>query len=321
MLALVGKQHAVTEGKLVEIERLLSDDDAAVAGEVEAVLCADGHIVLHGAELAAVGSALRSWEAFAGLPLAIRERYRRNSQDGYGGWLLMRDEPVYTSHMDTEEAATDEPKQEFGSMVDVVGTRWPSDDEAPGFAGDVAAMSALLDQVARRLLGAFEHVLGEEPGFLRYAPAHFALKHYPGKPDGASTQTAGLHEHSDCVVFTMLSQNRPSLQMRGRDGNWVAAPADTAGALTVIPGDWMELFTNGRIPAARHRVLDTEQPRVSLAFFQNIDRMPVGPLSRFTSADNPARYPEVMSDIDYIGGESGVPRWQSHVGNTAGPLS
>ncbi len=307
----------------MEIEGLLSDDDVVVAGEVEAALKTDGHLLLHGAELASVGSALRSWEAFAGLPLAVRERYRRNNQDGpsYGGWLLMRDEPVYTSHMNSEEAGTDEPKQEFGSMVDVAGTRWPSNDEAPGFAGDVAAMSALLDRVARRLLGAFEHVLGEEPGFLRYKPAHFALKQYPGKPDGASAQAAGLHEHSDCVVFTMLSQNRHSLQIRGRDGSWITAPADPAGALTVIPGDWIELFTNGRIPAARHRVLDTERPRVSLAFFQNVDRMPVGPLSRFTAADNPARYPEVMSDIEYIGGEDGVPRWQSHSGNAAGPAS
>ena len=307
----------------MEIERLLLDDDAAMTAGVEAALSEDGHLFLHGAELALVDAALRSWEAFTGLPLAVRERYRRNSQDGpgYGGWLLMRDEPVYTSHMGSEETETDEPKQEFGSMVDVAGTRWPSDDEAPGLADDVAAMSALLDRVARRLLDAFEHVLGEEPGFLRYKPAHFALKHYPGKPDGASVQTAGLHEHSDCVVFTMLSQNRHSLQIRGRDGNWITAPADPAGALTVIPGDWMELFTNGRIPAARHRVLDTEQPRVSLAFFQNVDRMPVAPLSRFTSADNPARYPEVMSDIDYIGGDSGVPRWQSHVANAAGPNS
>ncbi len=305
----------------MEIGRLLSGDDGEVAVEVEAALRTDGYLLLRGAELTPVGSALRSWQAFADLPLAVRERYGRNSQDGsgYGGWLLMRDEPVYTSHMSSEETETDEPKQEFGSMVDVSETRWPSEDEAPGFAGDVAAMSALLDRVARHLLGALERVLGEEPGFLRYQPAHFALKHYPGRPEGASAQTAGLHEHSDSVVFTMLSQDRHSLQIRGRDGNWITAPADPAGTLTVLPGDWMELFTNGCIPAVRHRVLDTEQPRVSLAFFQNVDRMPVGPLSRFTSADNPARYPEVMSDIDYIGGESGIPRWQSHVGHAAGP--
>lgn len=304
----------------MEIEWLLSGDETAVAAAVDTTLCSDGHLTLRGAALAPVGAALQRWTAFAELPLSVRERYRRTGQDGpgYGGWMLMRDEPVYSSHMDAVEAETDAPKQEFGSMVDVDATRWPSDDEAPAFAGDVAAMAALLDRVARRLTRALEQVLGEAPGFLRYEPGHFALKHYPGRSDGASARAEGLHEHSDSVIFTMLSQDRPALQIRGRDGAWITAPADPEDTLTVIPGDWIELFTNGDIPAVRHRVLDTEQPRVSLAFFQNVARMPVRPLARFTGADNPARYPLVMSDIDYIGGESGVPRWRSHVSDVVG---
>ena len=44
-------------------------------------------------------------------------------------------------------------------------------------------------------------------------------------------------------------------------------------------------------------------------------------LTQGLCGDNPARYPEVMSDIDYIGGKSGVPRWQSHVDDAAGPIS
>lgn len=307
----------------MEIEQLLSGGVAAAAAGVEAPLMTDGHLVLRGPELGSVGAAFRSWKSFTNLPLTLREQYRRGDEDGpgYGGWMLMRDEPVYISHMDSEEAETDEPKQQFVSTVDVASTRWPSNEEAPGFASDVAAMAALLERVAHRLTEAFEHILGERPGFLRHKPGTFLLKHYPGKPDRASAQASGLHEHSDSVVFTMLSQDRQSLQIRNRDGAWITTPADPSGALLVIPGDWMELFTNGCIPAVRHRVLDTEQDRVSLVFFQNVDRMPVGPLARFTGADSPARYPEVMSDIDYIGGESGMPRWRSHVSGVAVPNS
>jgi len=81
----------------------------------------------------------------------------------------------------------------------------------------------------------------------------------------------------------------------------------------IAPGDWTELFTNGWIPAVRHRVMETAQSRMSLAFFQNVAPMPVGPLARFVGAGEAARYPTVASDIDYVGGESGVPRWQTAV--------
>ena len=73
----------------------------------------------------------------------------------------------------------------------------------------------------------------------------------------------------------------------------------------------MELFTNGLIPAVRHRVMDTEQSRTSLTFFQNVAPMTVGPLDKFVDDNILPRYPSVSSDIDYVGGRSGVPRWQT----------
>ena len=39
--------------------------------------------------------------------------------------------------------------------------------------------------------------------------------------------------------------------------------------------------------------------------------MEVGPLDEFVDEHNPARYPTVRSDIDYVGGRSGVPRWRT----------
>ena len=297
----------------MEIEALLSDTNrAAVARDVEAALLEDGHLVLTGPRLACVGAALAAWSGFAALPLELRQGYHQSVRagDARGGWSLMREHPVYTSHMGAGELESAEPKQEYGFSVETGRTLWPDEQVAPGFAAGARAAAELLDATSRALLAAFERVLGEAPGFLRHAPAYMALKHYPARPSGAADGT-GLHEHSDAVVFTMLAQSMASLQIRGRDGDWLTAPADPAGALVVIPGDWMELFTNGRIPAVRHRVLDTVQPRTSLAFFQNLAPMPVGPLARFVGEGQPARYPTVASDIDYVGGESGVPRWQT----------
>lgn len=307
----------------MNIDALLTDTtQAGVARDVEAALLDSGHIVLTGAPLRCVGAALSCWSAFAALPLDVRQRYHRSAHAGEarGGWSLMREHPVYTSHMSAAERETLEPKQEYGFSVETGRTLWPDEKVAPGFAASARAAADLLDRTARALLGAFEQVLGEAPGFLRHAPAYMALKHYPARPSGEAGE-AGLHEHSDAVVFTMLAQSMESLQIRGRDGEWLTAPADPDGALTVIPGDWMELFTNGRIPAVRHRVLDTRQPRTSLAFFQNLAPMPVGPLDRFVGDDDPARYPTVASDIDYVGGDSGVPRWRTAQATEAGRAS
>lgn len=299
----------------MDVDLLLSPGAReATARAVEEALLTDGHLVLAGSRLGAVAAALDSWTRFAALPLDVRRRFHNTVSDGgrRGGWMLMREHPVYMSHMGEAEAAAAEPKQEYGFGVDTDRTLWPDDAVAPGFARDARALATLMDGIARALLAAFEATLGEAPGFLRHQPGYMALKTYPGRPRGTGGDAdQGLHEHSDAVVFTMLAQSRESLQIRGRDGAWITAPADPGGVLVVIPGDWMELFTNGRIPAVRHRVMDTEQPRCSLAFFQNIAPMAVGPLARFLGAGEAPRYPTVASDIPYTDGASGVPRWRT----------
>lgn len=299
----------------MEIDELLSGDDrAAIARDVEAALMDNGYLMLTGSPLQCVGKALSSWEVFTALPIDIRRRFHHAVRRGNatGGWSLMREHPVYSSHMGDAEMNSGEPKQEYGFSVQTDRTLWPDDRVSPDFATDVATIAALCDGVSRALLNAIETVLGQEPGFLLYEPGYVALKHYPGQPlDDGGAQDAGLHEHSDAVVFTMLAQSVESLQIKCRDGSWLTVPADPGACLLVIPGDWMELFTNGQIPAVRHRVMDTQVPRTSLAFFQNIAPMTVGPLDRFVDDDNPPAYPSVSSDIDYVGGESGVPRWQT----------
>ena len=301
----------------MELDAIISGREVATAAsDVEAALRKQGYLVLRGAGLQAVQAALARWTAFTALPMAVRQRFHQSVKDGEasGGWSLMREHPVYTSHMSQAELESAEPKQEFGFGVETGRTLWPDGTVLPGFTAQVQAAAGLLDKVARSLLGAFEQVLGQAPGFLQYEPGYLALKHYPRQPVGAGDENAaGLHEHSDAVVFTMFSQSVESLQLKGRDASWITVPADPGGCLVVAPGDWMELFTNGTTPAVRHRVLDTRDPRVSLAFFQGIAPMPVGPLAKFVGEDEEAHYPTVMSDIDYVGGESGVPRWRTAV--------
>lgn len=292
-----------------------------ITAAIEAALMGEGYLVFRGSRLASVSQAMARWEAFTALPMEVRQRYHQSVKDGdrHGGWSLMREHPVYSSHMSQAELESAEPKQEFGFGVNPENTLWPDEAALPGFAQSVQEATALLDETARALLAVFELVLGQEAGFLKYEPGYVALKHYPGtRPAPDDTEGAGLHEHSDAVVFTMFSQSVEALQLRQRDGGWFTVPADPGNCLVVAPGDWTELFTNGRIPAVRHRVMETTQSRMSLAFFQNVAPMPVGPLARFVGEGEAARYPTVASDIDYVGGESGVPRWQTAVSGGQG---
>jgi len=299
----------------MELEELLQGaGQTSVTERIEATLMRDGYLSFTGRALQSVGHAQARWSDFTALPIEVRQQYHQTVSDGEasGGWSLMREHAVYTSHMSEAELGSAEPKQEFGFSVVTGRTLWPDEAVAPGFSENARAAVTLLDGVAQALLGVFEQVLGQEAGFLKYESGYVALKHYPGQParEGGA-RDAGLHEHSDAVVFTMFSQSVESLQIRGRDGQWINVPADPAGRLIVVPGDWMEIFTNGVIPAVRHRVMDTEQARTSLAFFQGVAPMGIGPLAQFIGEGEEPGYPTVQSDIDYVGGESGVPRWKT----------
>ena len=121
-----------------------------------------------------------------------------------------------------------------------------------------------------------------------------------------------MEAHSDATVFTLLTQRDRALQIEDRQGRWRDAPVLAVGELLLLPGNWMELWTNGTITAVHHRVLDTPYARESLVYFQSVASMSIGPLEAFVSKDRPARYPAVPSTIPYYGGTSGVPRWRTY---------
>ena len=227
----------------------------------------------------------------------------------------MREAPVYMSHMDDQELTASDPKQQFGCGVETSTTVWPEEIDCPGFSFAVKRCVQWMHVISKRLLAGFEKVLGEEPGFLHYEPGYLTFSAYPGKDsDKGSEESAGgfgLHEHSDATVFTVLTQRERALQTKSVDGSWSAVPVLSGDDLLVLPGDWMEIWTNGQVPAVRHRVADTSYERFSLAFFQNVSKMAIGPLPTFINSENPQRFPTIDSDIPYTDGDSGVPRWRT----------
>lgn len=266
----------------------------------------------------AIEAATRQWRHFYAQPDAIKSTCKAQRDEG-GGWLKLRDEPVYMSHMSAGERDALRCKEQFGCGADEHAGRWPSEQAFPDFRRDMLRCAQLLSQSTRALLGSFEAMLGQEPDFLRYEPGYLALTSYPGTaPQSAAAESeveVGLQEHSDAVIFTLLGQTAEALQVKTPRGDWLRVPVLPNGSFLVIPGDWIELFTNGRIPAARHRVLNLAEDREAVAFFQNVASMQVGPLEAFLGEGEEPRYPTVDSAIPYSQGDAGVPRWHAHSEN------
>lgn len=80
-------------------------------------------------------------------------------------------------------------------------------------------------------------------------------------------------EHSDygCVTLLLADDTRGALQVRGKDGGWIAADP-VRGMYVVNIGDMLELWTGGRWRSTRHRVVHGGGGyRVSVPFFWEPD--------------------------------------------------
>jgi len=85
-----------------------------------------------------------------------------------------------------------------------------------------------------------------------------------------------MGQHEDGTMLTILYHENPAngeehLQVKC-DGEWQAAPA-REGTLLINIGQLLEIVTNGRLKATRHRVVMPEKPegsyRISLVFYCN----------------------------------------------------
>ena len=122
-----------------------------------------------------------------------------------------------------------------------------------------------------------------------------ALLHYPPPPAAFDGIRYGAAPHTDWGGFTLLAQDDAGgLEVRRRDGVWV--PIDPVpGAFVCNVGDALMRWTNDVYVSNAHRVVNrSTRDRFSAAFFcdPNGDTR-IAPMPSCTSADRPAKYPEI----------------------------
>jgi len=142
---------------------------------------------------------------------------------------------------------------------------WPA---MPGFREDVSAYYDHVTRIGHQLFGAFALALGlEETHFaagLQHPPSQLRLIHYPAQPD--AQDRPGIGAHTDYECFTLLHATAPGLQVMDKHGGWIDVPL-IAGTQIMNIGDMMEVLSNGRYLATRHRVKTVREERYSFPLF------------------------------------------------------
>jgi isopenicillin N synthase-like dioxygenase len=288
-------------------------DRARVAREIDDACTRVGFVQVlgHGVPDDTVTGLTGALDAFFGLPLSTRKRYRvPGANRGYSPprseslSLSVGLEPAdrmndFFEAFNVGTEARSFPGLEL-SEDDYSRNVWPA--EVPGFEAAVQSYFDQAGRVARTLTRIFADALGEAPTFFESLTDHsidvLRMNNY-ALPEGAVTldgELTGMGEHTDFGLVTVLWADQvPGLQVLGADGLWHdVAPAE--GALLVNLGDLTARLTNDRWMSTLHRVRPpvvdgTILRRRSVAFFRdgNTDAV-ISTLPSHLGADGGAAY-------------------------------
>jgi isopenicillin N synthase-like dioxygenase len=129
---------------------------------------------------------------------------------------------------------------------------------------------ALADLIA----GLFEDGLEKPKGYFTDRISHSAdsmrCHSYPAmRADFANDQ--GMGAHQDGSLVTLLTHTEPGIEVRVKGGGWLRPPAGRLGDYLVNIGDLLSHWTDGAYVSTPHRVVLTENHRLSIAYFKLTD--------------------------------------------------
>jgi len=148
-------------------------------------------------------------------------------------------------------------------------TQWPND---PQFKEQVLAYYQHIKAIGHQLFKAFALALELEEDYfdahLKHAPSQLRLIHYPFNPN--AEDQFGIGAHTDYEYFTLLFPTAEGLQVLDKQGEWIDIPL-IENTMVMNIGDMMEILSNGRYLATKHRVKRVKQERYSFPLFFSCD--------------------------------------------------
>ena len=144
-------------------------------------------------------------------------------------------------------------------------TLWPEDAQ---FKRTVSQYYQHLRGISQQIFRAFALALGVNEDFfdakITEAPSQLRLIHYPYNPEVKDAEGIGAHTDYEC--FTLLLPTAPGLQVFNKQGEWIDIPL-IENTLVMNIGDMMEILSNGKYLATKHRVKKVGEERYSFPLF------------------------------------------------------
>ncbi|MGA6136551.1 isopenicillin N synthase family dioxygenase [Acinetobacter dispersus] len=148
-------------------------------------------------------------------------------------------------------------------------TLWPEDAH---FKHTVLNYYQHIKAIGNQLFKAFALALDLNEDFfepnLKHAPSQLRLIHYPYNPE--AEDQSGIGAHTDYECFTLLFPTAEGLQVLNKQGEWIDIPL-IENTMVMNIGDMMEILSNGRYLATKHRVRRVQQERYSFPLFFSCD--------------------------------------------------
>lgn len=144
-------------------------------------------------------------------------------------------------------------------------TLWPEDAQ---FKRTVSQYYQHLRGISQQIFQCFALALGVNEDFfdakITEAPSQLRLIHYPYNPEVKDAEGIGAHTDYEC--FTLLLPTAPGLQVLNKQGEWIDIPL-IENTLVMNIGDMMEILSNGKYLATKHRVKKVCEERYSFPLF------------------------------------------------------
>ena len=217
----------------------------------------------HGLSESLRQSAFQSARAFFALPKETKLKYNRFGSPYINGYTPPNSEVVSRSEtsynvLELKEAWN---THQFDRNL-------PTEDAAD-FGRDIVALNITFTAISERVLACLETAMGR-PGLLTGSHrdqegnrnSDMRAAYYPALPKPVPAGAVRCATHSDFGSITfLLQEDCGGLEVLHRSGDWVQAPA-VPGAVLLIVGDMLEIWTGGELRATKHRVLVPEEARL-----------------------------------------------------------
>ncbi len=283
---------------LVDISLLMSDrldDRLAVARELDRACAEVGFLYIRGDQFDA--GLFDRLVARAKVYFACDEATKMASYIGlsenHSGYVPAGEEQFI--------GGTDDLKEAYDVNLDYTATAgrrpllgpnlWPA---MPGFREDALAYYEHVTGIGRQLFACFALALGLAESHFeavrQHPPSQLRLIHYP--LDEQAQDRPGMGAHTDYECFTLLFATAPGLQIVNKRGHWVDVPS-IEGTMIMNIGDMMEIMSDGRYVATRHRVKKVREERYSFPLFQACDYDHV--IAPVIGGESPSRYGAMRS--------------------------